>query len=60
MRLGRLLLYIITRLAMTRNTTKKKMALTPPNVAALVLPLLIIFTFSSQVGVFESIGPKLD
>jgi len=45
---------------MTKNMTKKKMGLMSPNIAAFVLPmLLVLFTISSQVEVVESTGRKL-
>uniref|UniRef100_A0A1J3HH84 Transmembrane protein n=3 Tax=Noccaea caerulescens TaxID=107243 RepID=A0A1J3HH84_NOCCA len=45
---------------MTKSTTKKKMVSKSPNIASLVLPLLlIIFTLSSQVEHVESMGRKL-
>ncbi|XP_010415088.1 PREDICTED: uncharacterized protein LOC104701147 [Camelina sativa] len=53
-------IYDITRLAMTNNTTKKKMSFTSLKIAALVLPLLLVlFILSSQVEVVESTGRKL-
>lgn len=49
-----------TSLTMTKSTTKKKMVSKSPNIASLVLPLLlIIFTLSSQVEHVESMGRKL-
>ncbi|KAG7650656.1 hypothetical protein AtNW77_Chr1g0065821 [Arabidopsis thaliana] len=45
---------------MTKNMTKKKMGLMSPNIAAFVIPmLLVLFTISSQVEVVESTGRKL-
>ncbi|XP_009147993.2 uncharacterized protein LOC103871493 isoform X2 [Brassica rapa] len=54
-------LYIcMTILAKTKYKTKKKMGSKSPNIAALVLPLLLIlFSLSSQARLVESSGRKL-
>ncbi|KAF8106026.1 hypothetical protein N665_0148s0014 [Sinapis alba] len=50
----------MTRLAITKNKTKKKMGSKSPNIAAVVLPLLLIlFTLSSRARLVESTGRKL-